>query len=210
MTKIKFCGITNKADALEAAKLNVDMLGFVFYEKSKRLVDPKVVRDIVNELPPFINRVGVFVNEKPETVRAIAEEAMLDILQFHGEETPDYCVQFKADYKIIKAFRIKDAKSLKNITDYDVDMYLFDTYTNDAAGGTGKSFDWKILEGFEFLKPVVVSGGLDSGNVAKVMQKVYPFGVDVSTGIEKSPGKKDPLLMKKFVESVRKADYVTK
>jgi len=210
MTKIKFCGITNKKDALEAAKLNVDMLGFVFYEKSKRFVEAKTVRDISNELPPYITRVGVFVNEEPDIVRAIAEEGMLDMLQFHGDETPDYCRRFKDDYKVMKAFRVKDAKSLKKVNDYDVDIYLFDTYTKDAAGGTGKSFDLKVLEGFEFLKPVIISGGLDADNVSSAIQKISPYGVDVSTGIEKSPGIKDEKLMKKFVESVRKVDYAAR
>jgi len=211
MTKIKICGITNKIDAINAAKLNVDMLGFVFCPKSKRYVQPKVARDIVNELPPFIGKVGVFVDEEAEKVAQIAEEASLDMLQFHGEETPEYCNSFKDRYKVIKAFRLKEKKDLKRINNYDVvDLYLLDTYKADSPGGTGQMFDWKMLEGFEFLKPVILSGGLAPANVNDAISEIAPYGVDVSTGVESSPGKKDIDLMKRFVESVRKADYVTR
>lgn len=206
MTKIKICGITNKEDAVRACGLGVDMLGFVFYRKSKRCVEPKTVRDIVNELPPYIGKVGVFVDEQPEKVLEIAEDSDIDILQFHGSEPPDYCSKFKDDYKVIKAFRLKDKLDLKNINDYDVDFYLLDTYSPVSAGGTGKGFNWKILEDYEFLKPTIISGGLDPQNVSKLIRDFSPYGVDVSTGVESSPGKKDLELMKKFVENVRKVD----
>lgn len=129
MTKIKICGITNKIDAVNAAKLNVDMLGFVFYKKSKRYVESRIVTDIVNELPPFIAKVGVFVDEDESTVLRIAQDCFLDILQFHGKESAAYCDSFKKSYKIIKAFRIKDKDSLKGINDYNVDFYMLDTYS---------------------------------------------------------------------------------
>lgn len=204
MTRIKICGITNKTDTINASKLDVDMLGFVFYKKSKRYVEPKVVRDIVNELPPFIAKVGVFVDEDKNNVSEIAQECSLDMLQFHGDESPGYCDNFEDFYKIIKAFRIKDKNSLKGINDYNVDFYMLDTYSAGSAGGTGKKFDWKIISGFEFLRPVILSGGLTPANVKQAIDKVSPYGVDVSSGIEKSPGKKDLNLMKKFVEKVRK------
>ncbi len=204
MTRIKICGITNKIDAIAASKLNVDMLGFVFYKKSKRYVEPGVVFDIANELPPFIAKVGVFVDEDKNKVTETAEKALVDILQFHGDEDPAYCAGFRDKYKVIKAFRIKDKGSLKKVNDYDVDYYLFDAFSPDAVGGTGKTFDWKILEGFEFLRPVILSGGLTPENVAKAIRDAAPYGVDVSTGVEKAPGRKDPALMAKFVENVRK------
>ena len=204
MTKIKICGITNKIDAVEAAKLGVDMLGFVFYRKSKRAVEPRTVRDIVNELPDSILKVGVFVDEDPERVAEIAQDCSLDILQFHGDETKEYCAGFKDDYKVIKAFRIKDRGSLKGINDFDVDFYMLDTYSAGSKGGSGKSFDWKLIEGFELLRPVILSGGLTPDNVTKAIQNVVPYGVDVSSGVEKEPGKKDLELMKRFVENVRK------
>lgn len=206
MTKIKICGITNKEDAIHAAGLGVDMLGFVFYKKSKRYVEPKVVRDIINELPPLISRVGVFVDESKERVREIAEDSDIDTLQFHGDEAPDYCLSFKDDYKVIKAFRIEDRKDLKDINNYDVDFYLLDTKVSDSKGGTGKIFNWRVMEEFEFLKPVILSGGLGPKNISRAIKDIMPYGVDVSTGVEESPGKKDFELMKKFVENVRKAD----
>jgi len=205
MTKIKICGITNKTDAVEAAKLGVDMLGFVFYKKSARAVDAKTVRDIANELPDSIAKVGVFVDEDPKKVAEIAEDCSLDMLQFHGDETKEYCALFQDRYKVIKAFRIKDGDSLKDINDYNVDLYMLDTYSAASKGGTGKSFDWKLIEGFEFLRPVVLSGGLTPENVVKAIQDVVPYGVDVSSGIEKEALKKDLESMKRFVENVRKA-----
>ena len=205
MTKIKICGITNKRDAIAAAELEPDMMGFVFYNGSKRYVEPKIVRDIVNELPSFIVKVGVFVDLDRNKVLEIAEECALDMLQFHGDETPDYCVLFKGSYKIMKAFRIKDGSSLKGINDYDVDFYMLDAHSPKGKGGTGERFAWKIIENYEFLKPVILSGGLTPDNVHDAIEKLSPYGVDVSSGVESSPGKKDPLLMKKFVENVRRA-----
>lgn len=206
MTKIKICGITNKIDALNAASLGVDMLGFVFYRKSKRYVEPAVAEDIINELPPHIGKVGVFASEKRDYILDIAQDAGLDMLQFHGAETPEYCKIFRDTYKVIKAFRLKDKKDLKQVNDYDVDFYLFDTYKMDSVGGTGATFDWKILKDFEVLKPVILSGGLNPENVGRAIKEFLPYVVDVSTGVEASPGKKDVLLMKAFVENVRKSD----
>lgn len=204
MIKIKICGITNKKDAIITAGLKPDMMGFVFYSGSKRYVEPRIVRDIANELPPYIAKVGVFVDMDKNKVIEIAEECTLDMLQFHGDETPDYCAGFGDSYKIIKAFRIKDSASLKGINDYNVDFYMLDSYSSKEKGGTGESFDWKIIENFEFLKPVILSGGLTPGNVRNAIEKFSPYGVDVSSGVEISPGKKDSDLMKKFVENVRK------
>lgn len=206
MTKIKICGITNKVDALAAAALGVDMLGFVFYNKSKRYIDSSVAEDIINELSPKIAKVGVFVNEEKENVIKIAEDALLDTLQFHGDETPEYCSYFKDKYKTIKAFRLKTRADLKKVNDYDVDYYLFDTYQSDCIGGTGKRFDWTMLKDFELLKPMILSGGLDPDNVKFAIKEVAPFAVDVSSGVESAPGKKDVKLLKKFVENVRKAE----
>ena len=204
--KIKICGITNKVDALAAAGLGVDMLGFVFYDKSKRYVAPKIAEDIINELPPFIGRVGIFVDMNKEDVIKIAEDAGLDILQFHGNEAPEYCNYFKDKYKVIKAFRVKTKADLKNINNYNTDYYLFDTYKSECVGGTGESFDWTILKDFEILKPMILSGGLSPDNVERAIKEVAPFAVDVSSGVESAPGKKDIELLKKFVENVRKAE----
>ena len=206
MTKIKVCGITNMTDALAAAELGVDMLGFVFYGKSKRYVEAKTVRGIVNELPGSILKVGVFVDEEKDKVLDMAADLSLDILQLHGNETPDYCASLKDDYKVMKAFRVEDSASLRNVNDYLADYYLFDTYRKSSAGGTGRTFDWKLLKDFEVLKPFILSGGLDPDNVGKAIMEVVPYGVDVSSGVERSPGKKDIGLLKKFVTNVRRLD----
>ena len=210
MTRIKICGITNKIDALAAAGLGVEMLGFVFYGGSKRSVEPKTVRDIANELPESILKVGVFVDEDRDKVLDIAADVSLDVLQFHGDESPDYCASFKGDYKVMKAFRIKDAGSLRVVNDYAADFYLFDTYLKSASGGTGKTFDWKLLKDFEVLKPFFLSGGLDPENAGRAITEVAPYGVDVSSGVESSPGKKDITLLKNFVANVRRLDYDTR
>jgi len=206
VTRIKICGITNKIDAVNAAKLGVDMLGFVFYKKSKRYVNAATAEDVINELPPRIGKAGIFVDEAKEDVIKIAEDAGLDMLQFHGEETPEYCGYFKNRFKVIKAFRLKDRNDLKVINDYDANFYLLDTYKTDSIGGTGETFDWKILKDFEILRPVILSGGLTPANVSAAIKEIAPYAVDVSTGVEASPGKKDLTLMKKFVENVRKLD----
>ena len=206
MTKIKICGITNKPDALKAVQLEADMLGFVFYKKSKRYVEPRIAEDIINELPPSVAKVGVFVDEDAKMVMNIAQDASLDTLQFHGSETPEYCNAFKDSYKVIKAFRLKDKGDLKGINKYDTDLYLLDTYMEYSSGGTGKAFDWKMLEDFELLRPIILSGGLTPDNVASAIKDIAPYGVDVSTGVESAPGKKDHILMAKFIQNVRKAD----
>jgi phosphoribosylanthranilate isomerase len=205
MTQIKICGITNKRDALLAASLGVDMLGFVFYKKSKRYVEPKAARDIINELPERIGRVGVFVDDDKERVADIARASSLDTLQFHGKEPPAYCAPFRPDFKVIKAFSLKARADLAGINDYGVDFFLLDTYADDSPGGTGKAFDRKILKDFEFLRPVILSGGLTPANVSAAIRQVAPYGVDVSTGVEAAPGEKDADLIRKFVANVRKA-----
>jgi len=204
MVRIKICGITNKQDAIEASGLGADMLGFILYRDSKRYIEPKKIRDVLNEVPDTIAKVGVFVDENAKKVIEIAQDCSLDMLQFHGKESPEYCAQFKDSYKIIKAFRIQDKKSLESINGYDVDYYLLDTHIDGLKGGTGKTFDWKLIEGYELLKPVILSGGLTPENVGSAIQNVAPYGVDVSSGVEASPGKKDLKLMKEFVDNVRK------
>lgn len=204
MTRIKICGITNKTDAVGAASLGVDMLGFVFYKKSKRYVEPAAAEDIINELPPGIGKAGVFVDEDKDEVLRIAVDAGLDILQFHGNESPEYCEYFRDKYRTVKAFRLKDKNDLKKVNDYKTDFYMFDTYKGDTIGGTGETFDWNLLKDFEILRPVFISGGLTPDNVDRAIRELAPYGVDVSTGVEAAPGKKDIDKIKRFVENVRK------
>ncbi len=204
MTRIKVCGITNKKDAIEASRLGVDMLGFVFYKKSPRYVEAETARGIIDEVPKEIKKVGVFVDEDASKVSDMVAYCALDMVQFHGDEAPDYCLGFKNGPEIIKAFRIRDKKDLAGVNAYDVSYYLLDSYVKGAKGGTGETFDLGLICDYEFLKPVILSGGLRPGNVAKAIRTVRPYAVDVSSGVERDPRAKDLKLMKSFVETVRK------
>ena len=204
MTKIKICGLTNKEDAKEAARLGADFAGFIFYKRSPRYIEPKDARAIAGTLPAEVIKVGVFVDERLETISEAARLAGLDMAQLHGEEGPEHCSSVRKRIKVIKAFRTRDAKDLEKINEYDADFYLLDTYREGKPGGTGEAFDWNILSDKRFSRPVILSGGLRPDNVREAIQKVSPYGVDVSSGVEKSPGKKDLVLMRKFIENVRK------
>ncbi|NQS90251.1 phosphoribosylanthranilate isomerase [Patescibacteria group bacterium] len=204
MIRIKVCGITNERDALRAVKLGVDALGFIFAE-SPRKVSPEVVEKIVSLLPPFIGRVGIFVNEDKEKVRKIAQACFLTSLQFHGEEPPFYCQEFK--WKVIKSFRVKDRGILREISRYKVDAYLLDTYCIDKRGGTGRTFDWEVAKEIRKLGvPVILSGGLNPENVVQAIIKVRPYAVDVSSGVEREKGKKDYQKLRDFVRKIRRQD----
>lgn len=205
-TKVKICGITRLPDALAAVEAGADALGFMFYEGSKRNLSPAAAAAIIRALPPFVAKVGVFVNASAETVRAVVTECGLDTLQFHGEETPEFCRQF-APLKVIKAFRIQDAASLKPLPDFAVDAWLLDSYVAGQRGGTGERFNWELAaQAKELGRPVILAGGLTPENVADAVQQVWPFGVDVSSGVETAPGQKDAGLVQRFVGLVREME----
>ena len=201
MIKVKICGITNTDDALKAVYYGAWALGFIFYKKSPRYVSPSKVRKIVEALPPFVTPVGVFVDTKEGAVKDICRFTHISTVQFHGEEDPSYCKRFK-DHKVIKAFRIKDKINFDLIQQYKVDAYLFDTYQEGSQGGTGTSFDWEILRDRRFEKPIILSGGLNPNNVRNAINTVTLSAVDVSSGVEKSPGIKDPRLIQAFIDVV--------
>lgn len=202
---VKICGITNKPDALAACEAGADMLGFVFAE-SPRKIEVDRAAEIVLSLPPSVAKVGLFVNESEVVVKRVADQLELDYLQFHGDEDPDYCRRLRGRRKVIKAFRIKDEASLKDLADYDVDLYLLDAHAGPARGGTGAAFDWKLaLKAKELSKPVILAGGLTPQSVARAIRKVRPYAVDVSTGVEASPGRKDFRLMKEFIRRAKGA-----
>ena len=202
MTKIKICGITNLSDALDAVRLGADALGFVFYPGSKRYIEPVKAKEIADSLPPFVKKVGVFSNEKADVVREISGIVNLDLLQIHGDETPGYCDSLDSPY--IKAFRLKDANTLGEVNQYNTNYILFDTYSADEYGGTGRAFDWDMLKNHPFEnKYVILSGGLNPGNIKEAVNLLQPYAVDVSSGVEESPGKKDIGKIKKFIEAVR-------
>ena len=200
-TRVKICGITSSEDALAAVAAGADALGFVFYAKSPRAVSLAVVADIIQKLPPFISTVGLFVNEQ----RALIEETLsvcnLDVIQLHGDETPGDCL-FPGQ-RVIKALRIKDAASLEHATDYDVSGLLLDAWSDQVYGGSGETFDWSLLKDFARSHPVILAGGLNPQNVADAIRQVRPYAVDVSSGIELSPGKKDLLKVAEFIRQVR-------
>jgi phosphoribosylanthranilate isomerase len=205
-TRIKICGMTNLNDALSALKAGADALGFVFYKQSPRYIEPEIASEIIRNLPPLVTVVGVFVNEQIDKVREIASYCLLDILQFHGFESPEYCEWYHN--RVIKAFRVKDASSMEEIKKYKgkVSGYLLDSYSEVAYGGTGSTFDWSVAREISRILPVVLAGGLTPDNVAQAVSEVQPYGVDVSSGVESAPGSKDMEKMRSFVESVRKAD----
>jgi phosphoribosylanthranilate isomerase len=203
-TRVKICGITNLADALAAVEAGADALGLNFYEKSPRHVLVKTAAEISKQLPPFVLRAGVFVNADEDLVTRAIGECSLSLLQFHGDEPPEFCTQF--GLMSMKAFRIRDAESLKEIPNFTTDAYLLDAYSPEARGGTGEKFNWDLaVEAQKFGKPIFLAGGLTPENVAEAVRKVRPFGVDVSSGVESSPGKKDAAKVRAFIRSVRAA-----
>jgi phosphoribosylanthranilate isomerase len=206
MTWIKICGITNLQDALAAAALGVDALGFIF-AASPRKIEPGVAREIIASLPPAMGKVGVFVNEDSDEVKRIADLCGLDTLQFHGEETPEYCQQ--VSLRVLKAIRIKNSESIGEMEKYPTVSILLDTYSADRAGGTGETFIWELAWEARQRRNFILSGGLNPGNVYRAIHLLRPMGVDVCSGVERGPGKKDLFKMTEFVKGVRKADETT-
>ncbi len=200
MVKVKVCGLTNVEDAKKAVYYGAWAVGFIFSKKSPRYVSPSRARKIIEALPPFVTPVGVFVDQSERAVRDICKFTRIRTLQFHGEEKPVYCKRF-GDYKIIKAFRIGEFFPLDLINKYKVDAFLFDTYQEGVEGGTGTTFNWDILKDQKITKPVILSGGLNAQNIQKALDTVKPYAVDVSSGVEKSPGIKDPRLIRAFFDT---------
>ena len=200
--KVKVCGTTSLKDALLAVDNGADAVGFIFYKMSPRNVSQKDAKEIIAELPPFIETVGVFVNETSDKVNRIAEQCRLTAVQLHGEESPALCRRVKR--KIIKAFRVKNASSLKNISAYDVSGFLLDSYNDESRGGTGQLFDWNLALRVKKQGPVILAGGLNPYNVYTAIHRVQPYGVDVCSGVESSPGVKESKKIKEFIKSVRR------
>ncbi|MDH4101139.1 MAG: phosphoribosylanthranilate isomerase, partial [Nitrospirota bacterium] len=188
-------------DALEAAHLGADALGFNFYPKSPRYIDPEKAREIIRELPPFVTVVGLFVNEDTVRVEEIADRCGIDILQFHGDETPEYCAGFSR--RVIKAFRIKDREDLDYLRAFNVSAHLLDAYSESAYGGTGKTFNWELAAEAKAMGRVILAGGLTPRNVADAVGTVGPYAVDVASGVESAPGRKDPALMAEFIRRAK-------
>jgi phosphoribosylanthranilate isomerase len=204
--KIKICGITNIEDADVAVKAGADALGFVMYRHSPRWVEPAVARAIIADLPPFVSAVGVFVNEETERVRALMDECGFALAQLHGDESVLYCQNLGRP--VLKALRFKDRRALFSaLAEFqglvNVRGVLIDAYSDRAYGGTGQTVDWAWAHDAARSVPIILAGGLNPTNVAEAVQAVRPYGVDVSSGVEESPGKKDPDKVKAFVEAAR-------
>lgn len=204
MIKVKICGITNNEDAQRAAVLGASALGFVFYKKSPRDIGAYKARKIIDGLPPFVVPVGVFVNQKEGAVKQIAEFCGLKTLQFHGDETPEYCRRFSAGgYKVIKAFRVSDTFDFDTIDGFKNYPILCDAHKEGQFGGTGKTFNWKLAAKFKkFGQPIILSGGLNPSNIVQAIAEAEPYAVDVSSGVEEAPGKKSDALLTQFFQKI--------
>ncbi len=201
---VKICGITSEVDAQAAVDAGADAIGFMFYEESPRFVTIEQAKAISGTLPPHIMRVGVFVNADEVFINHALNECLLNILQFHGEETPEDCGRFPI--MTIKAFRVQGPETLEVMQNYSTAGFLLDAYSKDALGGTGKTFNWDLaVQAQKLCRPIFLGGGLTPDNVAEAVQKVEPFAVDVSSGVESEPGKKDALKMQTFIESAKGA-----
>ena len=207
MTKVKICGITNLEDALLSAKFGADALGFNFYAKSPRYITPEKAREIIEQLPKEILKVGVFVNESLDKIVEIASIAKLDALQLHGEETPEFVRELKAktNLEIIKAFRVSPDFKPEDVLQYEVDAILLDAYNPQEHGGTGETFDWRIaFKVKQLISNLYLAGGLDSQNVDLAIRRIQPFAVDSCSLLEKQKGKKDKQKVFRFISVVKK------
>lgn len=197
------CGITNGEDAQAAVESGADALGFVF-TKSPRQVTKEQARDIIEKLPPFVSFVGVFVDERAATIRAICDFCHIGTVQLHGNEPPS-CLTDLEGYKIIKAFRVKEEGDLKQLVDYRSHAFLLDSYVKGVMGGTGIPFQWDIAAAAHNYGAIILSGGLTPDNVGSAIRTVKPYAVDVSSGVESSPGKKDKRLMERFIGNAKES-----
>jgi phosphoribosylanthranilate isomerase len=201
MIPTKICGITNLDDANVAVENGASAIGFIFYEKSPRTISINNAKSISKHLPKTIARVGVFVNHEKDFIHEAISKVPLDMIQLHSDETPDFCNQF--DVPILKALRIKNEASLSVMDQYDVAVFLLDTFSNDQYGGTGETFDWSVLNR-KFKTPIILSGGLNPENILDAIDAVNPSAVDVNSGVESFPGKKDYNKLKSLFKNLNK------
>ena len=189
MIHVKICGITSFNDAIMAANYGASALGFIFYEKSPRYINPEILKTWISNVPSSVKKVGVFVNKDVDKVNKIAEELNLGMVQLHGDESPEYCNQMIKP--VIKAFRVNNKFDSIMLNNYQVATFLFDTYNKENHGGTGESFNWQSILQLNTEIPVILSGGLNADNILEGIEVVKPSAVDVNSGVEAAPGKKD-------------------
>ena len=208
MTKVKICGITNLEDARLCQKLGADALGYNFYKRSKRYVMPSRARSISDQLDETVSKFGIFVNEKVEDILKAANLAKIDVIQLHGEESPEFIANLRkeANLLIVKAFRVASDFDRSILEDYDLDGVLLDSYSEKEHGGSGKTFDWSRVAAIANGEMhVYLAGGLGPHNVAEAIKTVRPFAVDVASGVETAPGKKDSAKLEAFIANAKRA-----
>jgi phosphoribosylanthranilate isomerase len=197
--RVKICGITNLEDALLCESLGADALGFIFYKRSKRFVAPEVVGKITSELSPFILKVGVFVNEDTNVINEIAVNSGLNVVQLHGDEKPE--IISKINFPAIKSFRINNGFDFSILKEFEKASYLFDTYSEKEYGGTGKTFNWKLIPN-ELRGKIILSGGISVNNIEEIYTNIQPAAIDLSSSVECEPGKKDEKKVKEFFKKI--------
>jgi len=205
MVKVKICGVTSATDAMMAATAGADAVGLNFYKPSPRYLEPERALPIRLALPPFVAAVGIFVNEDVDRVRRIMDYCRLDYAQLHGREGPRTVARLK-DYRIIKAVRIRTEDDLRELERYRVDAFLLDTYVKGKPGGTGVTFDWDVARAAANRAKIILAGGLTPDNVAEAVSAGRPYGVDVASGVECEPGKKDRRLVNRFVRAAKSVE----
>jgi phosphoribosylanthranilate isomerase len=207
MVRVKICGITNWADAAVSLEAGANALGFNFYAPSPRYIPPSHARMIVSRMPPGVDAVGVFVNASFAEANEIGLSTDLDALQLHGDEAPEAVAEFSESWPLIKAFRVNPEFHAEQLESYrtHTDFFLLDGFSQDARGGTGNSFDWSVAREAKKYGRIFLSGGLTSENVADAVRQVRPFAVDVCSGVEASPGKKDAARVREFIRRVQEA-----
>lgn len=208
MVRIKICGITDGDDALHAIDCGADALGFVFYDRSPRAITRNKARAIIAQLPPLVTVVGLFVNADPHTVREIADDCGLDLIQYHGDESPE--MVRLAPRRAIRALRVRENEIFDEIDRYPASGLLLDAWVSGSFGGTGVLCNWEIAAAIAKKRPVILAGGLTPENVATAIQAVRPYGVDVSSGVEATPGHKDRKKVAAFIKAAQLAANVAK
>jgi phosphoribosylanthranilate isomerase len=190
VVQVKICGITNKKGALFASECGAAALGFIFYPASPRYIKPEDAQKIISALPDEVIKVGVFVNEKTEEIKKTVKYCNIDMIQLHGDESPEYCRQFPPS-SIIKAVELKNDDDLKNALSYDAAAILVDSRHAGLYGGTGEKANWELANALRNKKPLILSGGLNEKNIIEALRTVNPAAVDINSGVETSPGRKD-------------------
>ena len=207
MIHVKICGITNSADAMAAIDAGANLLGFNFYEKSPRHITPEEAAKIRPQLPKRVKAVGIFVNPSPADVIALRKSLKLDAVQLHGDESPDFVAGIASAAPVIKAFRVEPEFPLATLDEYPgAFAFLFDAAHTGQYGGTGRTADWDVARRASLKHRIILAGGLKVENVAAAVRIVRPYGIDVASGVESSPGKKDHGLLREFIQEVRRAE----